>query len=53
MALSVREQCRWFEQELKTTQVQSKWESVINMSDEFYSFDGRLDGALEKNVTAD
>ena len=32
-----------------TSQVQSHWESVINKSDEFYS----LDGALEKNATAD
>ena len=53
MALSVREQCLWFELELKTTEVQSKWESVINKSDEFYSFNGRLDGALEKNATTD
>ena len=52
MALSVREQCRWFELELKTTEVQSKWESVINKSDEFYSFDGRLDGALERKCNS-
>ena len=36
-----------------TSQVQSHWESVINKSDEFYSLDGRLGGALEKNATAD
>ena len=53
MALSVREQCRWFELELKTTELQSKWESVINKSDEFYSSNGSLDGVLEKNATAD
>ena len=53
MALSVREQCRWFELELKTTELQSKWESIINKSDEFYSSDGSLDGVLEKNATAD
>ena len=50
MALSVREQCRWFELELKTIEPQSKSESVINKSDEFYSSNGSLDGVLEKKM---
>jgi hypothetical protein len=52
MALSVREQSLWFQLELKTNEVQSEWESVINKSDEFYSHDGRLDGALEKKCNS-
>ena len=32
--------------------VQSKWESVIDKSDDFYSFDGILDGALEKKCNS-
>ena len=52
MALSVREQCRWFDLELKTTELQSKWESVINKSDEFYSSDGSLYGVLEKKCNS-
>ena len=52
MALSVREQCRWFELELKTTELQSKWESIINKSDEFYSSYGSLDGVLEKKCNS-
>ena len=52
MALSLREKCLSFELELKTTEVRSKWESVINKSDDFYSFNGRLDGALKKECNS-
>ena len=49
---SVREKCQWFDLELKVTEVQGKWESLIDLPEEFYSSNGTLDGALEKKCNS-
>lgn len=48
--MSVREDCHWFDLELKLHNVKDVWDTVIEEDEQFYSYDGQLNSNVEKQA---